>query len=169
MIPIELHTERFTIRPYHKSDEHRYLEMVLDDISIEFMGGTKGIESEEKEIFKKIFNIYELQNDRIFWIWGIYKEDVLCGHLELKETEFTNENELEIVYMVHPNYRRIGLISEVLSLIKSQKKIWKKNIIATVDPDNILSMKILQKWGIVKKEILMVQETHKEFLKLSLS
>jgi len=169
MIPIELKSERFIIRPYNRSDEDRYIEMVLDEISNEFMGGATGIESKEREVFKKIFSVYENENERIFWIWGIYKDDILYGHLELKETEHTIENELEIVYMVHPQCRNIGVMTEILYLIKQNSNFLGKTLIATVSADNTVSIKMLEKLGIVRKEIIVDEDSKDEFLKLVLS
>lgn len=169
MIPPELETRRLVIRPYKQSDEDRYVEMVLDENTLEFMGGATGLENEERKVFKKIFEIYKADEKRTFWIWGIYNGDVLIGHLELKETEHTKENELEIVYLVHPGYRNNGVMTEILSFIKGNQNIWNKRIIATVNPDNFASLKLLQKWGIANTEVLMDHETKEEYLKLSLN
>ncbi len=164
MIPIELKSERYSIRPYHKRDENSYLEMVLDSVSIEFMGGGTGIESEEREVFKKIFEIYKDNNQRIFWIWGIYEKSTLIGHLELKETAYTSADELEIVYIIHPNFRNNGVMTEILSLVRANREIWKRKIVATVNHKNSTSIKTLRKWGIAKKEVLVGEE----ILKLTL-
>jgi len=169
MYPPELHTYRFILKPYETQDEDRFIEIVLDEISIQFMGGSTGNEVEERKLFKKIFEVYKRKDNRWFWIWGIYKNDLLCGHLELKETEHTKDNELEVVYMVHPNERRIGLMTKVLQLIKQQQQHWQKRIIATVSPQNKASILLLQKWGISKKEVLKNRETGEDFLKLTLS
>jgi len=93
---------------------------------------------------------------------------LLCGHLEVKQTEHTKENELEIVYMVHPDDRRTGIMTEVLTLMKQQQVTWRKKMIATVYPNNFASLSLLQKWGIEKEEILIDSETGKEYLKLTL-
>ncbi len=168
MYPPKLETKSFALKPYSPEDEDRFIEMSLDPTSVRFMGGASGNECEERKVFKKIFEIYKKEDDRWFWIWGIYKSDVLCGHLELKETEDTKENELEIVYMIHPNERRIGIMTEVLSLLKQNQIIWQKRIVATVSPENLPSIALLQKWGIEKEEILTDHETGKEYSKLIL-
>ena len=169
MFPIELKSSRFTIRPYCRTDEDRFIEMVMDGVSTEFMGGATGVESEEREVFRKIFQIYDETIGKPFWIWGIYNGDALFGHLELKETEHTNEDELEIVSMVHPECRRIGVMTEILSLIKMNEMIWNKRIVATVSADNAVSLRMLEKWGIDSREIIIDEETDEEFLKLLLA
>jgi len=168
MIPPKLKAKRFIISPYRSIDEDRYVAMAIDDSTIGFMGGATGVASEERKMFKKIFEIYNSKNSKTFWIWGIYKDDNLFGHLELKESEHTSENELEIVYMVHPECRRNGVMTEILSLIKRNQNIWNKRIIATINQDNIASLKLLQKWGIVNREILINDENNEQYLKLTL-
>ncbi len=169
MYPPELITKRLKLKAYTLKDEDRFIQMSLDESSSSFMGGATGIYEEERKLFKKIFEIYERKETRWFWIWGIYKGEVLCGHLELKQTENTCDNELEIVYMVHPDERRQGIITEVLSLIKQHQLVWQRRIIATVSPNNLISIGILKKWGVEKEEMLTDTETGEDYLKLLLS
>jgi len=167
-LPPELKTKHFILKPYQAKDENRFIEIVLDKGSVQFMGGSTGNEVEERLVFKKIFEVYKTTKDRWFWIWGIYQNNILCGHLELKETEHTNADELEIVYMIHPQERRKGIMTEVLELIKQHQKIWGKKIIATLSPKNVNSIALLKKWGIEKTEELIDKETNETYLKLSL-
>lgn len=169
MYPPELKTKRLTIKAYNIADESRFIEMTLDEISVRYMGGASGDEAEERALFKKIFDLYKRTDERWFWIWAVYKDNVLCGHLELKQTEHTNEDELELVYIIHPDERRKGIMTEIFSLLKEEQKNWQKKTIATVNPDNSPSIALLQKWGIDKKEILTDRETGKEYFKLILS
>lgn len=169
MYPPVFKTKQFTLKPYCQKDEDRFVEMALDELSTQFMGGATGDEIEQRKLFKKVFELYKNVDKRWFWLWGIYKGDLLCGHLEMKETEHTNENELEIVYMVHPNERRKGLMTAVLSLLKKNQYKWKKRIIATVSAENLNSLKLLNNWGIEKKELLVEEETGKECFKLTLN
>jgi len=169
MLPPTLKTDQYTLKPYVSEDEERFIEMALDPMSIQFMGGATGNEVEERKLFKKIFEVYKRKDERWFWLWGIYKGDLLCGHLEMKETEHTNDNELEIVYMMHPTERQKGVMTKVLSFLKQQQKSWGRRIIATVSPENINSIALLEKWGIDKKETLTDNETGKEYFKLILN
>ena len=70
--------------------------------------------------------------------------------------------------MIHPKYRKIGVMTEALALIKEKSTIWGKRIIATVSPNNINSLKLLQRWGIDKQAILIDEETGEEYLKITL-
>jgi len=169
MTPPILQTKRFVLKPYLTKDEDRYVEMALDEVSIAFMGGDRDKEEEERALFKKIFGIYQAEGPRVFWIWGIYENEVLFGHLELKETEHTNEDELEMVYMVHPNCSRIGVMTEVLGKIKDEQENWNRRIIATVRPNNLASLKLLKRWGVEQTEVLMNKDTNEQYLKLLLT
>ncbi len=124
--------------------------MVLDHEVIAFMDGANGSRSEEEALFCKIFEIYESDDPRYFMIWGIYNGDQLCGHFELKDSIHTSENELEIVYIVHPRYRKRGIMTEILAWFKRNQHQWNKRFIATLSPENISSLKLLEKWGIYK-------------------
>lgn len=169
MRPPILKTARYHIKPYLPKDENRFVEMAIDDVSTRFMGGATGNEAEERELFHKILELYGKESgERWFWVWGIYKGNLLCGHLEMKETEHTLDNELEIVYMVHPNERKKGVMTEVLHFLKQNQQNWKKRIIATVNHDNLNSIALLEKWGIEKREILVDDDDGKEYLKLTL-
>ncbi len=168
MYPPILKKNRITLKPYDQSDEDRFVEIALDPASVQFMGGATGIEEDVRKLFNSGFEIYKRTDDRWFWLWGIYKDDLLCGHLELKETENTNEGELEVVYMVHPEERRKGIMTEVLSLLKENQHSWKKRVIATVDKENQVSISSLKKWGIDKTEIRLDDETGEESFKFIL-
>ncbi len=169
MIPPQLKTNRFTLGPYQAKDEDRFVEMALDPVSIKFMGGSSGIEANERAMFQKILTIYEKNDKRWFWIWGVCQEDRLCAHLELKETGHTNEGELEVVYMVHPDARGKGLMTEVLALLKEMQSTWDRRIIATLSAENTNSMKLLKRWGIEQEEIIRDEEDDDEYLKVLLA
>ncbi len=169
MYPPVFYTSRFTLKPYAAEDADRFVEISLDSVSTRFMGGSTGSEHEERRLFNKILQVYEQKDKRWFWIWGIYKDDLLCGHLEMKESAHTTDNELELVYMVHPNERRKGVMTEVMSFMKEKQHSWQRRIIATVSPENTNSILLLNKWGIAKKELLLNDETGKKYLKLTLT
>ncbi len=168
MIPPEITANGIELKPYLPKDEESFVFMNLDEDVKRFMSGSEGIAEEERKLFKGIFEIYEGNDKRWFWIWGIYKNQRLCGHLELKETEHTQKDELEMVYMVHPKERRKGIITAVLTTLKQYQHVWKKRIIATVSPENKNSLGALEKWGIERREICIDRETAQEYLKLVL-
>ncbi len=171
MYPPHLKTNRFTLLPYRQKDEDRFVVMGLDPAVLQFMGGGADTADEagERKFFQKIFTIYDdTESKRWFWIWGIYENDLLCGHFELKETQYTSEQELEIVYMTHPAARRKGLMREVLAFFKSNQKVWGKTIIATVSQQNSISIQLLEEWGITKKQLIDPKDGEESFWKFTL-
>ncbi len=170
MKPPIYQTPRFTLKAYTPKDENPFVAMCIDPVSVTFMGGAEGIEAQERELFQRISKLYEKENvTRWFWIWGVYEGEKLCAHLELKETGHTNPDELEIVYMVHPEHRRKGVMTEVLALLKENQVEWKRKIIATVSPKNIVSLSLLEKWGIDKQEVVKDSDGGDDYLKVWLS
>lgn len=143
--------------------------MNLDPEVIRFMGGATGDEEKEREIFHKIFTHYEIDEYQTRLFWGIYQNDVLVGHLQLKDTIYTDPNELEVVYMSHPEARNQGMMTEVLQTLKANQQTWGKRIIATVDKDNYYSLSLLSNWGIEKKETLVDPDDGVEFYKVWLT
>ncbi|SIO00066.1 GNAT family N-acetyltransferase [Chitinophaga niabensis] len=169
MLPPIITTARYILKPYTVNDLSRFLEISLDKEVSQFMGGTADNAEEETKLFYKIFDIYSKDTERWFWIWGVYSDNKLCAHMELKQTDTTNSDELEIVYMVHPEERRKGLMSEVLSVIKQNQHKWDKRITATVYPENKKSIALLEKWGIEKTETRINESNNRPYLKLLLT
>lgn len=167
MYPPFYKTKHYDLVPYQPKDLDRYLEMVLDRDVVEYMGGATGDLAKEKKMFEKIFALYRNQDQqRWFWVWAVYRDQTLCAHLELKQTQDTAEGELEIVYMVHPAERRNGLMTEILNFIKAKQTDWKCRIIATVYPENEHSYKLLEQIGIERQELTTDVETGETFQKI---
>jgi RimJ/RimL family protein N-acetyltransferase len=167
MYPPFYKTENYELVPYQQKDLERYLEIALDSDVVEYMGGATGDIEKEMKMFKKIFEIYRNQDQkRWFWIWAVYRDQTLCAHVEVKQTQDTAEDELEVVYMVHPAERRIGLMTEVLKFIKAKQSDWKRTIIATIYPENEHSYKLLEQIGIERQELITDAETGETFKKV---
>lgn len=144
--------------------------MGTDAEVVRFMGGADGDTEKQRLIFHKIFKHYnEPETDPPMLFWGIYENDALCGHVQLKSTDHTLESELEIVYMVHPKERNRGLMREVLELFKQEQNRWKSTIIATVDLDNDTSIRLLEKWGITHRDKRIDPDDGVEYWKVNLS
>lgn len=91
-----------------------------------------------------------------------------AAYSELKQTAHTATQELEIVYRVHPEERRKGVKTEVLTFFRKQQTKWQRTIIATVSPRNLHSVHLCLKSGSNKEETLHDTETGEKYLKLTL-
>ncbi len=169
MLPLTYQTQRFTLQPYRREDQARFVEMFLDPSLAKYMDDHLKTEAEAADFFEKIFKLYTTKTDKWFWVWGVYEAGQLCAHLEVKETEHTNAAQLEIVYIVHFAERRRGLMTEVLAFLKVQGKTWGRQLIATVDPQNANSLALLRKLGITQQETLHDPITEAPYLKLILT
>jgi RimJ/RimL family protein N-acetyltransferase len=169
MKPPILKTKRFSLKPYRKTDRKRFKEMVSDPDSVRFMGGPDENVETGKNLFEKVFEVYQKEDGKFLLIWGVYAGKKLVAHFELKETEHTSGDELEIVYMVHPDERKKGVMTEIMDFVKKNQILWHRPLIATVDPQNEHSLSLLEKWGIEKKESLEDPETGEKYLKLNLT
>lgn len=162
-------TPHFTLAPYTLKDEQRFVEMVTDSESVKFMGNSTSDVEKERAFFNgRVIPFYsKTKTNRIFYVWGIYVKGLLCGHFELKETTHTNNTELEIVYLIHPDARGKGLMGKVLDYFKTNQNKWGRTIIATANPKNKKSMHLLKKWGITKqKTIVDTEKENYEYLKV---
>ena len=43
MYPPEFKTDFFTLKPYSTKEEDRFIEIALDKVSLQYMGGSSGI------------------------------------------------------------------------------------------------------------------------------
>lgn len=167
MLPPVYRTQNYILAPYQLKDFDRYSEMTRDNDVIVFMSGATDDIAEQKKMFEKIFELYRSNDQtRWFWVWAVYRSETLCGHLELKETQDTADDELEVVYMVHPAERRKGIMSEVLNYIKTKQSSWDRRITATVYPENNNSFELLEQVGVHRRKLITDSETGETFSKV---
>ena len=76
----------------------------------------------------------------------------MIGDFELKETDNTLPGELEVVYMIDKPYWGLGLVPEILKEIIKYSALMNKKVVATLNPENIKTVRALEKTGIEKQE-----------------
>jgi RimJ/RimL family protein N-acetyltransferase len=150
----DIKTTRSILRKYKLADKEKYVYLFTDKEINHFMGGGHCETREVAEaLFYKGFDIYNgLFPDRYFELWAIEIDGELAGHFELKQTHHTNDKELEIVYMLDKKYWGHGYMPEIIKEINNYSSGFDKQLIATIDPDNIKTVKALNKIGIEKEE-----------------
>jgi ribosomal-protein-alanine N-acetyltransferase len=153
MLNSEIKTKRTLLRKYLEEDRAEFIRIIIDPDVNHFMGGRTEDPDEAGKIFNKIFDIYNgKQAERHFEIWAIEFEEKFIGDLELKQTENTTGDELEVVYLIDKAYWGKGLIPEILKEITRYAGDMGKRVIATFNPDNIKTVRALEKAGIDKQE-----------------
>lgn len=150
----DIKTSRTLLRRYKDSDIDKFVLLFTDKEINHFMGGQHCETREDAEnLFYKGFEIYNgLFPDRHFELWAIEHSGELIGHFELKQTNHTAENELEIVYMLDKEYWGQGIMPEIINEINKYSSGFDKQLIATINPENIRTIKALYKTGIEKEE-----------------
>lgn len=164
----EIQTIRTLLRKYTDDDREIIADFFTDGDIGRYMGdGPSDTRKDAYILFDKIFEVYEAANkNRHFEVWGIEYQNELIGHIELKETENTLPNELEIVYLLDKPYWNKGIMTEILLKMKEYTFELNKTIIATVKSKNQASIRILEKLGIKKLAYL---DKQKEVLKITLN
>ena len=147
-------TQRTKLRKYKESDKNTFIQLFTDKEVNHFMGGANCETYEDAiELFEKGFKIYEgFFPDRHFELWAIEYENQMIGHFELKQTSNTSDSELEIVYMLGKEYWGKGLMPEIINEVNKYASGFGKQLIATINPENIKTVKALNKIGIEKEE-----------------
>jgi RimJ/RimL family protein N-acetyltransferase len=149
----EIRTERILLRKYTEADRAEFVRIITDPEVNRFMGGRTEDPEEGNRIFDKIFEIYNGSlGERFFELWAIEYDGKFIGDFELKQTDNTAGNELEVVYMIDKPYWGKGLVPEILKEILVYSASMGKQVIATLNPDNIQTVRVLEKIGIQKQE-----------------
>lgn len=154
MLNKEIITQRTLLRKYQYDDQETMIDLFMDKVVNHYMGnGPCKTKAKALELFERIQQLYEKPlADRHFEIWAIDINRHLAGHFELKESEYTETNELEVVYMLYQNHWGKGLMPEVLRSINAHAGTMNRQLIATINPENIRTVRALEKVGVVRQE-----------------
>jgi len=153
MLNGEIRTRRTVLRKYTEADRAECVRIMTDPEVNKYMGGRTEDQAEGNNIFDRIAGIYSGSlGTRHFEIWAIEFEGKLIGDFELKETANTLPGELEVVYMIDKPYWGMGIVPEILVDIIKYSTAMNKKIIATLNPENIQTVRVLEKAGIEKQK-----------------
>ncbi|MEO8513086.1 MAG: GNAT family N-acetyltransferase [Ignavibacteria bacterium] len=153
MLNKDIKTPRTLLRKYVEADRSECVRILTDPEVNRYMGGRTEDHREGNMIFDKIFEIYNGSlGKRHFELWAIEYEGKLIGDFELKQTENTTGNELEVVYMIDKPYWGKGLVPEILKEVIKYSGNMGRVVVATFNPENIKTVRALEKAGIEKQE-----------------
>jgi len=159
-------TCRTILRKYTDQDREAFA-LLFTDKEVNFYMGGEHCETPEDayNLFDKCFEIYAGKfPERYFEIWAVEFKNKIIGHAELKQTNNTTCNELEVVYLLDKNYQGKGFMTEILKELNEYAKRSGKQMIATVNPENEKSVRVLVKTGIEKEG--WVTEGNEKFYKI---
>jgi RimJ/RimL family protein N-acetyltransferase len=159
-------TPRLLLRKYCPQDKEIIADFFTDEVVAQFMGDGPCEEREDAyNLFDEFFQVYENTSGKHHEVWGIEWKGNLIGHVELKTSEYTQANELEIVYLLNEPYWNQGLMTEVLFEIQKHARKFNKQLIALVKSKNEASLSVLDKIGIQNE---FHQNEAKSILKITL-
>jgi RimJ/RimL family protein N-acetyltransferase len=152
---IPLETENLRLRPYRADDEEAWVALVTDPDVMRFVGDGPATETRAREVFARVFGIYE----RGGWaIWAVETRDGrYVGSAEIKPRENCG---WEIVYILAKEAWGRGYASEIArELVRfGFDALALPRVLATVDLENAVSIRVLEKAGMRK----IAEETDEE-------
>lgn len=154
-----LSTKRCIVREFAMRDLDNLFELYsLPGIS-DYVEPLYPYEQEKRYEENYIQNIYKLYG---FGMWLVYKKETgrLIGRAGIEYREPCEEGEVEMGYLLAPDVREQGIATEVCSAILSYAKeeLCMKRVLCKVDPENIASLRLLQKLGFEKVEDRKIEE-----------
>lgn len=139
--------QRITLRKYLQEDYTSFKQLVQDDELMIYISG-KGLTEQATQIkFKAIIETNEKESDLGFFR-VLNEKGTYLGHCKL-EPHTDDKSVLEIGYILKKENWRKGLgttiCTKLLSLAASSYP--NLDVIAIIDPENIASRKLLEKFG----------------------
>ncbi len=147
-----LETERLVLRRITLEDAQSYFELRSNVDAMKHI--CKPLQTSIEESKKMIYQINEMIafNDGIGWAISLKENPKMIGSVSFHRIDKAHYR-AEIGYMLHPEYWRKGIVSEAVeSIINYGFNTLKfHSIEAHIDPTNVGSEKVLQKFSFVKE------------------
>lgn len=139
--------KKLRFEKYKPSDFNEFYKLVQDDDQMKYISG-KGLNEEQAN--HKFTSILEKSSvDENLGFFKVYDEnDNLLGDCKLVYNKHL-ENSLEIGYLLKKEFWRKGFGSTICEylLSESKNKFPDLEVMAVIDPDNIASRKLLEKFN----------------------
>jgi ribosomal-protein-alanine N-acetyltransferase len=147
-----IETERLVLRRTTLDDANDYFYLRSSPEAMKHI--CKPLQKSVEETKEMIYKINEMIafNDGISWAVCLKNNSKMIGSVSFHRI-YKDHYRAEIGYMLHPDFWRLGIISEAVEAIISYGfNILKfHSIEANIDPTNIGSEKLLQKFNFVKE------------------
>ena len=138
---------KIRLEKYNPTDFNEYFKLVQDDELMKYISG-KGLEEEQAN--HKFTSILEKSSvhDKLGYFKVYDEKDALLGDCKIVYNNHL-ENSLEIGYIIKKEFWKKGIGSMICNeLISSAENNFPTHeIIAVIDPDNIASRKLLEKFN----------------------
>ncbi len=132
---------------YNSTDFNNFFKLVQDDEVMKYIAG-KGLNEEQaNHKFTSILEKGSVEEELGFF--KVYDDkDTILGDCKLVYNQHL-ENSLEIGYLLKKDFWRKGIGSQICEhlITKAKLSFPNKEIIAVIDPDNLASRKLLEKFN----------------------
>lgn len=165
-----IHTSRLELRPLKTTDTEAYFDLCQNNgFKLFQISNYHKASTEEIEKWITLLNEYHLRNG--FGIIGVFRkrDSHLIGIGALKYLAEENKSPIEIMYRFSDSYWGKGYGFETAKAICEWafQNVSLKILVATVDPKNTTSKKILNRLGFVFQEIVEIQGIEEELYVLA--
>lgn len=147
-----LETERLVLRRTTLDDANDYFFLRSSPEAMKHI--CKPLQKNVEETKELIYKINEMIafNDGISWAVCLKKNNIMIGSVSFHHL-YKEHYRAEIGYMLHPDFWKMGIISEAVDAIINYgfNTLNFHSIEAHIDPTNIGSEKLLQKFNFVKE------------------
>lgn len=165
-LQMRIETDRLTIRPFKMSDLDAFHRIVSQEEVMEFLPEDVMSREELEEILTWLIDCYERNTpEKIikFTVAIVLRStDELVGWCGLGPVDF-DESKIEIYYGMAKEHWGKGYATEALRqmLAFGFRNLDQERIVALVDPENVASVRVLEKIGLVYRKTL--EKLHPSF------
>jgi len=148
-------TERLKLRPMAKEDTELVFKFNSNLESLKYVARDPWTEMDQAIEKMKIFEDAYKKREAIWWVYHLKSEDKPIGYGGIFNIEKAN-NKAEIGYGLLPGYSGKGFMTEALGKMVDfgVNKLKLHRIYAIIDPGNIGSEKVIEKFEFKKEGVL---------------
>lgn len=151
----KLETERLVLREHELSDAENLFALRTNEKVMKYIDRERPKDLLEIKTFITSFNDGFENGENLAWVIAFKnKPEAMIGSIGYWRTDFANHR-AEIGYMLHPDYWRMGIISEALqcTIDFGFNQINLHTIKANINPSNTASRQMLIKHGFSKEAL----------------
>ncbi len=136
------------LRPWRAEDRGAWLALFGDPEVLRFVGDGSVDQERDNAIFDWLIALEIGPQQRFAFVYAAEFDGEIVGHVELKQTEHTREQEWELVYVLARRAWGRGLGGALASWGVRTAHAHGRRVIATVAPENAASLRILDRLGL---------------------
>ena len=136
------------LRPWRAEDREAWIALFADPEVLRFVGDGRVDQDRANAIFDRLMSLEIGPQQRFAFVYAAELDGEIVGHVELKQTEHTREQEWELVYVLARCAWGRGLGSALAKWGVRTAHAHRRRVIATVASDNAASLRILDRLGL---------------------